>query len=189
MKYWLILERSSSTRALLDYEIIIGYCRLTNLWDILCRTDLQEKRGSSPFPYCPKLGKCKHCLRSNKKGRIISFSTKRKYKTYKKVTCRSQNLVYCIECDLCGIQYVGQTRNQLRIRMNNHISTIRTKSDTPLARHLNKIHNVNENPKLTVTVLHLSNSSTTDTSLREKWENIWIARLNTISPKGLNIQD
>ena len=109
--------------------------------------------------------------------------------TPKRVTCRSANVIYCIECDSCGLQYVGQTKNQLRKHMNNYFSTIRNSYDTLVAHHLNKKHNLYI-PKITVTILQLIRSSDNkDNDMRNIWENIWIGRLNTIAPKGLNIQD
>ena len=159
--------------------------------DLLCRSDIKtDHLIPNKLPYCRLLGKCTHCPRLNKSGRIISNSTKRKYLIPKKVTCRSNNLIYCIECRDCGIQYVGQTKNELRVHINNHMNTIRNNQDTPVARHCAK-HEMQIKPRLIVSILQLIRSSDRpdDSSERNKWENIWIGRLNTVSPNGLNIQD
>ena len=141
-------------------------------------------------PLCPRILTCAHCRRLDHSGRIISHSTNRKYKCIKKGTCRSSNLIYCIECNLCQKQYVGQTKNQLRVRMNNHLSTIRNSGDTPVARHF-ECHNMTSNPQLTVYILQLirGNDEFLEQQLRNDWENIWIARLYTLVPKGMNIHD
>ena len=154
--------------------------------DLLCTPDNhRSSKINSLKTFCPRPGKCQHCPRLNKTGTIISASTGRKYKTLKKISCHSSNLIYCIECTTCHAQYVGQTKNQLRIRMTNHLSTIRTKGDTPVARHFNMHQNFN------ITILQLirdiPNVNSQDS--RNKWENNWIARLNTIVPHGLNIMD
>ena len=66
---------------------------------------------------------------------------------------------------------------------------IRNQGDSPLARHY-KIHGMNNNPEFKVYVLQLiRGEDTIGKELRDKWENHWIARLYTISPKGMNIQD
>ena len=36
------------------------------------------------------------------------------------LTCASTNLVYLLTCEGCGIQYVGETVQPLRARMNQH---------------------------------------------------------------------
>ena len=182
------------TRILLDDRAVIGFRRPKNISDILCRSDIKL---DSPFvnknalPICPQLGRCKHCPRLNKTGKIWSNHTGRKYLIPKKITCRSSNVIYCINCMTCGMQYVGQTKNELRQRVNNHLSTIRNRVDTPVARHFNRIHNETNNPSIKLSILQLirSNDQRMDLISRNKWENIWIGRLCTISPFGLNIQD
>ena len=63
---------------------------------------------------------------------IITDGTTFKSTTYNKIfniktNCNSTNdLIYLISCKLCSIQYVGESGQNLRDRMNNHKSTIRT---------------------------------------------------------------
>ena len=91
-------------------------------------------------------------------------------------------IIYAIECSKCKIQYVGQTRNKLLNRINAHLSDVRTKKDTPVSRHFNKY----SASDYKLYVLHLCKKSSGE---RDKWENYWISRLNTLTPKGLNILD
>ena len=119
VKYWPIIERISSTQSLRTYSIKFGYRKPKNLQDILCRTDLSDFSTIQSFnnkvPLCKKFLRCAHCLRINKTGKIKSTSTSRSYRCLRKVSCNSKNLIYCIECKICGAQCVGQTRNELRI--------------------------------------------------------------------------
>ena len=94
LKHWPVLEHSSSTRLLLEDKLIFGFRRPKSLMDLLCRSDVGQKilNNRNRMPYCPRMGKCTHCPRLNKTGRIMSYSTGRKYQTPKKVTCRSSNL-------------------------------------------------------------------------------------------------
>ena len=39
-----------------------------------------------------------------------------------------------IQCQICKIQYVGQTKNKILQRINQHYSSIRNKLETPVAR-------------------------------------------------------
>ena len=193
--HWKIMERSSSTRPLSEISITFAYRRPKNLMDILCRSDIRLEscdplKLKNRTPLCPNILKCSHCAKLDKSGKVISFSTGRKYKCIKKCTCRSTNLIYCIECLICHKQYVGQTKNQLRIRMNNHLSSIRNNGDTPVARHFAHHEKIN-NPPFKTFVLQLIRSvdNDSDQHSRNMWEDTWMARLYTIVPKGLNIQD
>ena len=52
------------------------------------------------------------------------------------MTCKSKNLVYLISCRRCEVQYVGETEQALRLRMNEHRSDIQTKKiEKPVAAH------------------------------------------------------
>ena len=73
--------------------------------------------------------------------------------------------------------------------MNNHLNLIRNVGDSPLARHF-KEHELNSQPPINVYILQLiRGEDKIGKELRNKWENYWIARLFTISPNGMNIQD
>ena len=42
----------------------------------------------------------------------------------KKVSCRSSNLIYCITCTRCDMQYVGQTSLRIKDRFVHHYYSI-----------------------------------------------------------------
>jgi hypothetical protein len=41
-------------------------------------------------------------------------------KSFEPLDCSTKNVIYGIECTLCGLLYVGETRQTLRSRMNQH---------------------------------------------------------------------
>ncbi len=91
----------------------------------------------------------------------------------------------------CGIQYVGQTQNRIMDRFTKHLSTIRLQSDTTMARHMAS-HNIVDDPPITISILQLIKADPKAAyakEIRNKWENIWMSRLNSFIPHGLNIQD
>ena len=181
---WKLADRSSSTRILLDCNIVFGHTKPKNISDFIIRSNLPSIQvGTKRLPpRCNRPFRCNHCTKIDKNGQIISTSSKRKYKSMKRVSCNSKNLIYCIECTTCAIQYVGQTKNQFLVRLNNHLSDIRLQKDTPISRHFN-VHPLSYK----LYILHLCNEDSQQ--VRNKWENYWISRLNTITPKGLNIMD
>ena len=112
-----ILYKSSGTGKLVDVQPIIGYRRPKNLQDILVMSDLPEIKWLSgknriSIPRCNRSA-CKHCPVLDRTGWIKSHSTGRKYRTQTRISCTSSNLIYLIQCQLCNMQYVGQTRNKI----------------------------------------------------------------------------
>ena len=137
-KHWPILGRSSGTRLLVKAQIVFGHHRPRNLKDTLIKSRLPITDPSlrSPQANCLRPRTCKHCPQLDRSGKIISHSTGRTYKTETKVSCHSTNFIYCINWSDCGMQYVGQTKNNVIVRMNNHLSTIRLHEDLPVPNHV-----------------------------------------------------
>jgi len=96
--------------------------------------------------------------------------------------CSTNDIIYLITCQLCNIQYVGESGQNLRDRMNNHKSTIRTNKKTPIAIHFNSPHHTMDH--LSVTIIEVCNNNSIFN--RRSREYYWQLRLGTIFPKGLN---
>ena len=60
------------------------------------------------------------------------------HKIWGHITCTTSNIIYLISCRICGIQYIGETKNSLKKRFYGHRSTVKTqKLDTPVGQHFN----------------------------------------------------
>ena len=191
LELWPILCKSSGTRKLVDVKPIIGYRRPKNLPDILVTSDLPEitwlpNKNRISIPRCNQSA-CRHCPVLDRTGWIRSSSTGRKYRTQTRISCMSSNLIYLIQCKLCNKQYVGQTRKKILTRLNQHYSTIRTAQDSPVSRHF-RSHQCKEPYPVRIFILSLIKADNAQ-ELRNKWKRIWMARLNTYVPYGMNIQD
>ena len=129
---WPILYKSSATRILADITPTIGYRKPKNLQDILVSSDLKEinwlafKKKKTSIPKCNQSA-CRHCPIMDRSGKIRSNSTGRKYRTQTRISCNSSNVIYLIQCNICKKQCVGQTKNKILVRINQHHSTIRNK--------------------------------------------------------------
>ncbi len=88
-------------------------------------------------------------------------------------------MIYLIRCP-CGLAYVGKTSRQLRTRISEHHSNIRTGDmRSPIASHFRQVgHNV--------TVLqYIGIGGDYEKKLLQR-ECFWIYTLDTLSPSGLN---
>ena len=114
------------------------------------------------------------------------------------MSCSTSNVVYLIECTNCHFMYVGQTRDTLNKRMQQHRSDIRTHKTKPVSDHFNDSCNPLD---LTVTPLEIvpkmpiDHSQSLDQQLETikanhlhilEREQIWIRRLNSATPHGMN---
>lgn len=154
-----------------------------------CPTDLSNPDINN-IPRLNTIYRCKPCESSKcHTCDIITDSTIFKSTTYNKTfniktdcNCSTNDFIYLITCKFCNIQYVGESGQKLRDRMNNHKSTIRTYKRTPIALHFNSPnHNINH---LSVTAIEVF--TTNSIFNRRSREYYWQLRLGTIFPKGLN---
>lgn len=95
------------------------------------------------------------------------------------------NLVYIIECNRCGNQYVGETGNALHVRLNGHRSDIKAKIvEKPVAQHFNQPgHSMND-----LTIMCIEKIRKDDPHLRRRRESYWIHTLETMAPAGMNLE-
>ena len=108
------------------------------------------------------------------------------HKTKGKITCTTSNVIYLISCRVCRVQYVGETKNTLKKRFYGHRSTVNTgKLDTPVGCHFNL-------PNHTISDMNLQGIESLGHRkdlVRLSREKVWMKRLRTIQPHGLNIQE
>ena len=127
---------------------------------------------------------CRFCPKINRDGFIESYWTGEQFATPTSADCQNYSLVYCVSCLQCGMQYVGQTTKTLNERMRGHFYDIQHRpGDTTLSRHFNsrghaKLHHVE---------IHVLNIVPRRSELR-RVEDQWIWRLQTQSPRGLNVR-
>ena len=134
---------------------------------------------------------CQYCTRISHSGKITNLNNNTTYKTITKGTCQSNKLIYCLECNWCHITYLGQTKNRIIDRFQGHLFDIKHNNKTTVARHFHS-HNDHTNPSMIIHILEyirLPSDIPRSKSIRDNRELVWIHRLNTSIPNGLNIVD
>ncbi|KAM9324507.1 LOW QUALITY PROTEIN: uncharacterized protein PAF06_000559 [Gastrophryne carolinensis] len=125
--------------------------RAPNLRDKLCSShytrpknwlEKNMMKGSSQ-----PCGRCNICRLVKRKETIQSVTTGQKYGIKQQLNCRSEGVIYLLECS-CPKQYVGETKNAGKTRIQGHLSNIKlAKRDkeagkilTPVAAHFLERH-------------------------------------------------
>ena len=198
-KNWDILSRSTATRNLNEKRVIFAYRRPKNLKDLLVRAKLNTEPNNQGSDKCNQnrcnTKSCRYCPKLDKSGKIQSHFTKREYVTKKNVSCKSNNLIYCITCKKCNKQYVGQTKRRLMERFQGHFWCIKSKKtdNNDVAKHFN-LPNHSGIDDVKIHILDFINiHPTTDEKesayIRDHIEMNWIHRLHTQHPLGMNTMD
>jgi hypothetical protein len=211
---WQIIGRTNTTATLHSKDIIFGHRRNDNLRDRLVTAKLPDESTSQPLTindpitplhHCAAIRDCRYCPILDHSGKIVSHHNQRSYSTLRHISCRSNNLIYCITCKTCGLQYVGQTSNHIGERFKMHFQNIKTaneirsgmrcppknKRDEPIGRHFSSpTHRGIQDIHIHVLeFIKAPSKSPPGLLLRDQSERKWIFRLQSLSPHGLNTVD
>ena len=197
---WDILTIDRELRETFKEPPIIAYRRNKNLRDMIGGNTIINNKKVIKQSTKRQIGKCEPCFsrennlccqqilttstfQSNQNGKI--------YNILHNVNCKTENCIYLMECTICPYaQYIGKAEGPLNIRINQHRYDVRRPTGPPCDKHFLKSgHNFNRHAKFTVIekIENIPSSKIELTKLLEHKEDIWMLRLETIAPKGLNI--
>ena len=115
-----------------------------------------------PCPICPYIQEGK-VVRSTQSDKIVEINAN--------ISCSSKNLIYCLPCDKCGKQYIGETERELKERIQEHLGYIRnSKLNQATGEHFNLDGHFIFDMKVTV----IEKLHKTDRATREIRESMYI---------------
>ena len=110
----------------------------------------------------------------------ITNQSNHSYLIRENFNCQSANIIYVLNCLICGTRYVGESSNTMNTRCRGHISTIKTSKDHPAALHYRSYNHTTED--FTITIIDREQ----DKNRRLRLEESWITLLDMLTPKDLN---
>ena len=104
------------------------------------------------------------------------------------MTYATKNIIYLISCQKCGIQYVGETSQALRSRMNNHRQRLNKMCDLFLYQHFcSNGHSEDDIAIMPIEEVSLEEGECLSLASKQlQREEYWYKELATIYPYGLN---
>lgn len=164
---------------------MVAYRRPPTIKDKLIHSKLPEQRNRRSLRQLKGMKKCLKCVNCSyvKEGKIVkAFASKVAVSINAVVTCETSNVVYCISCKKCKIQYIGKTEREIKERISEHRGSINNDHiDKSVSLHFNsRGHKLSD---FSFTVLEKV-FNTCPEYLRKREEH-WIQQFNT-KYKGLN---
>ena len=197
-KYLPLLHQSETMKSAVPTTPVMSFSQPPNLGASLCRAKLrQPQTNDNPPARCCAKKRCKLCDILICSDTIKSTANGRTFKCRNMdTTCDSEWIIYVAHCPSCELQYVGQTNN-FRLRMNGHRSDFKlytsgksNKMDNKLFYDHLKGHNKDYFRVQIVDKVATRHHSAKDLhGLLDKKEKEWIWKLDTVAPKGLNLDD
>ena len=124
-------------------------------------------------------------------SRARSKISRRTYITRDNANCDTQYVIYLIECNHCGKQYVGQTGQSLKNRIKKHLNAIKDRHRPGTLQEHFRRRECHYTNNLSIQVLHVltPHRNKTPESIENKLKSLellWIDRLKSEYPQGLN---
>ena len=196
---WKILSINPELARIFEEKPILAFRRNPNLQNLICRHKL--KNNKPIIPGDNKTGKCTPC-RSHLKNKcckqmmstdhFFNRKTKQKFFIRHNLNCKSDKVIYLIECTLCQKGYVGKSETPSNLRTNNHRCDAKKSDSIDVDKHFfdNKNHDFDKHARITL-IERLKNpeNMTKDeiTYNLEKREDFWMTKLDTLQPDGFNV--
>ena len=108
--------------------------------------------------------------------------TGKQYKIFCTVNCKSANVIYVLECSVCGLQYVGEPFHK---RLNEHRSDLTIKTFLPVSQHSRLSDHILEDFNRMKILIIEQNCLWSDFQ-SENLERFWIKELRVLHPDGIN---
>ena len=124
-------------------------------------------------PICPFVQPCKN-IKATSNNKTVDINAS--------VNCKSRNIIYCITCQKCRLQYIGESERSIHERLSEHKAYVANKQlSKATGAHFNLPgHSVSE---MKVSILEKVHSL--DPLVRKEREELFIRKFNT-KYKGLN---
>ena len=110
---------------------VVAFRRPESIKDTLVRATVS--RPSTTVGQCKSCGdkRCKCCPQWQRAQVFHNKTTGKEYKILCNVNCKTPNVVYLLDCHVCGSQYVGESVQPFNKRMNGHRSDLTKRRSCP----------------------------------------------------------
>lgn len=197
-RHWSLLLADRQLQSILPEKPRFTYRRAPTLRDLVAKNVPDPPKRSNDLTFFQGKGfypcrRCYACRNTNLNGQkctnFISTSTNKEYVIKDFISCRTEGVVYVLQCT-CLLQYIGRTKRPLWKRIREHIQNIR--SGYPkhsVSRHFALHHNKDPTHIKFWAIDKYKPHWRGSNKIRElsKSESRWIFEMCTLSPRGLNI--
>ena len=141
---------------LFDKKLLIEYRRNTNFYQLIGgnrifrnkvvrKSTKQLKQSGHCSPYLSRLNfdfKQVKKIKTSQRYRINET-----FQIFYYLTCKSENLIYILQCHLCQLQYAGKRETPFSIRLNNDRKDAKSQASVLKCKNFNEQnHNFQQHP-------------------------------------------
>ena len=111
--------------------------------------------------------------------------TGKQHKIFCTVFCKSANVIYILECSVCGLQFIGESKQPFHKRLNGHRSDLAKKPFLPVRQHFRlSDHRLEDFNRMKILIIE--QNCLWSYFQRKNREIFWIKELRVLYPDGIN---
>jgi hypothetical protein len=103
---------------------MVAFKQPNSLRNLLVRVDISKPNTTIGKSHSCGDKHCKCCRHMQYSSSCTSNVTVKQYKLICTVNCKSANIIYILECSVCGLQYVGESKQPVHKRLNGDRSDL-----------------------------------------------------------------
>lgn len=180
-KYEHLLQSNDRLKRIFNFPVQVTYRRGKNLGDTLVNAKLNKNSPQYTGARPCNLPRCKTCKHIQTTNCVKSTASAHTHTIKHAFTCTSSNVIYCIECGDCSMQYIGETGQQMNNRLTGHRTDTLNKLPKAVSEHFNAPGHSFE--RIRLYILETGFRSTRD---RRDRESFLIHKFKSIHPYGIN---
>ena len=184
-KHWRTMTLDPHLKEIFPLPPMVAYKRPENIRDKIIRSKvppLKSERQKRKQSGCKKCNKCNICPYVICCKTVKASATNVNVEITEDVNCLSKNIIYCITCQKCRMQYIGETGRQAKDRFKEHIGYVENlQLEKATGMHFNLPgHSVSD-----MQFVILEKIYSKDPGVRKERESLFIKNFNTLY-KGMN---
>ena len=183
--HWTSVEKNSKLSKVFPEPPVVAFKQPHSLRNLLVRAEMSKPNTTIGKSHSCGDKRCKCCKHMHHSSSYTSKITGKQYKIICTINCKSANVIYILECSVCGLQYVGESKQPFHKRLNGHRSDLTKRTFLPVSQHSRlSDHSLEDFNRMKILIIE-QNCLWSDFE-RENRERFWIKELRVLHPDAIN---
>ena len=133
--HWTSVEKKFKLSKVFPEPPMVAFKQPNSLRNLLVRAEMSKPNTTIGKSHSCGDKWCKCCKHMQHSSSNTSKVTGKQYKIFCTVNCKSANVIYILQCSVCGLQYVGESKQPFHQCLNGHRSDLTKKTFLPASQH------------------------------------------------------
>ena len=134
-EHWTSVEKKSKQYNIFPATPMVALKQSNSMKNLLVWAEMSKPSTTIGKSHSCGHKHCKCCRHMQHSSSHTSKVIGKQYNIFCSVNCKSANIIYISVCSICGLQYVGESKQPFHKRLDGHRSDLTKKSFLPVSQH------------------------------------------------------